>query len=69
MEDVHWIDPETLTLLKHFIQTVNRDPFLRQNLCIIITVRSEMKDYYRGLNYRDLKKALNEWKDQKTFLI
>jgi len=66
MEDVHWIDPETLTLLKHFIQTVNRDPFLRQNLCIIITVRSEMKDYYRGLNYRDLKKALNEWKDQNN---
>ncbi len=25
MEDVHWIDPETLTLLIHFIKTVNRD--------------------------------------------
>ena len=66
MEDVHWIDPETLTLLKHFIQTVNRDPFLRKNLCIIITVRAEIKDNYRGLNYRDLKKALNEWKDQNN---
>ena len=66
MEDVHWIDPETLTLLKHFIQTVNRDPFLRQNLCIIITVRAEMKDYYRGLNYRDLKEKLNEWKDKNN---
>ena len=43
MEDVHWIDPETLTLLKHFIKTVNRNSFLRQNMCIIITVRSGKK--------------------------
>jgi len=50
MEDVHWIDPETLTLLKHFIKTVNRNFFLRKNLCIIITVRAEIKGSYRGLN-------------------
>ena len=37
MEDVHWIDPETLTLLRHFIKTVNRNTYLRKNLCIIIT--------------------------------
>ena len=65
MEDVHWIDPETLTLLKHFIETVNRNSFLRENLCIIITVRAEIKGYYRGLNYQDLKKELNNL-DAKT---
>lgn len=59
MEDVHWIDPETLTLLKHFIKTVNRNPFLRKNLCIIITVRAEIKGSYRGLNYQELKKELS----------
>lgn len=66
MEDVHWIDPETLTLLKHFIQTVNRDPFLRKNLCIIITVRAEMKGSYRGLNYHALKKELHKLKDKNN---
>ena len=30
MEDVHWIDPETLTLLRHFIKTVNRNTYLRK---------------------------------------
>ena len=63
MEDVHWIDPETLTLLIHFIKTVNRDFFLRKHLCIIITVRAEIKGTYRGLNSKDLKKELNNLND------
>tara|TARA_B110000003_G_scaffold75663_1_gene77265 strand:- start:418 stop:5211 length:4794 start_codon:yes stop_codon:yes gene_type:complete len=63
MEDVHWIDPETLTLLKHFIRTVNRNFFLRKNLCIIITVRAEIKGSYRGLNYEEIKKELNNLND------
>ena len=63
MEDVHWIDPETLTLLKHFIKTVNRNFFLRKNLCIIITVRAEIKGSYRGLNYQELKQELNNLDD------
>ena len=58
MEDVHWIDPETLTLLKHFIKTVNRNPFLRKNLCIIITVRAEIKGSYR-VKLPRTKKELN----------
>ena len=58
MEDIHWIDPETLTLLKHFIKTVNRNIFLRKNLCIIITVRADIKPPYRGLNYEELKNEL-----------
>ncbi len=68
MEDVHWIDPETLTLLKHFIKTVNRNSFLRQNMCIIITVRSGkkgIKESYRGLNYDELKNELKNL-DNKT---
>ena len=64
MEDIHWVDPETLTLLKHFIRTVNRNFFLRKNLCIIITVRAEIKGSYRGLNYQDLKKELNNLNDE-----
>ena len=65
MEDIHWIDPETLTLLKHFIKTVNRNHFLRKNLCIIITVRAEIKGAFRGLNYEGLKNELNNL-DNKT---
>ena len=64
MEDVHWIDPETLTLLKHFIRTVNRNFFLRKNLCIIITVRAEIKGSYRGLNHQEIKKELNNLNDE-----
>jgi len=69
MEDVHWIDPETLTLLKHFIKTVNRNFFLRKNLCIIITVRAEIKGSYRGLNYQELKKELNNLDDKTKNLF
>ena len=58
MEDIHWIDPETLTLLKHFIKTVNRNTYLRKNLCIIITVRSNIKGSIRGLNFEELNKEL-----------
>ena len=66
MEDIHWIDPETLTLLKHFIKTVNRNTFLRQNLCIVITVRSDIKPPYRGLNYEELKTELVNLDDKTT---
>ena len=66
MEDVHWIDPETLTLLKHFIKTINRNLFLRKHLCIIITVRAEIKGSYRGLNYHELKKELDNLKDKNN---
>ena len=58
MEDIHWIDPETLTLLKHFIKTVNRNTYLRKNLCIIITVRTNIKGSIRGLNFEELNKEL-----------
>ena len=64
MEDVHWIDPETLTLLRHFIKTVNRNTFLRKNLCIIITVRTELKGSYRGLSFEELKIELNNLNDE-----
>ena len=66
MEDIHWVDPETLTLLKHFIRTVNRNIFLRQNLCIVITVRSDVKLPYRGLNYEELKNELENLDDKTT---
>jgi len=66
MEDIHWIDPETLTLLKHFIKTVNRNIFLRKNLCIVITVRADIKPPYRGLNYEELKNELVNLDDKTT---
>ena len=64
MEDVHWIDPETFTLLKHFIRTVNRNLFLRKNLCIIISVRAEIKGTYRGLDYAELNNELNNLNEE-----
>ena len=64
MEDIHWVDPETLTLLRHFIKTVNRDAFLRKNLCIILTVRSELRGSFRGLSYEELKKELTNLNEE-----
>ena len=64
MEDVHWIDPETLTLLRHFIKTVNRNTYLRKNLCIIITVRTELRGSFRGLTFEELKSELNNLNEE-----
>ena len=54
MEDLHWIDPESYAFLKHFIKTINRNEFIRGNLCIVLTVRNDKVSNYRGVDYNRL---------------
>ncbi|MEC8458987.1 MAG: AAA family ATPase [Bacteroidota bacterium] len=63
MEDLHWIDPESYAFLKHFIKTINRNEFIRGNLCIILTLRNDEVFNYRGVNYKKLVGDLGELSD------
>ena len=71
MEDLHWIDPESYAFLKHFIEIINNNKFLRGNLCIILTLRDGLNTNYRGLAHQALiddLEAINDDSDNK-FLI
>ena len=58
MEDLHWIDPESYAFLKHFIKTVNRNDFIRKNLCIVLTIRNDEVNNLRGVGFTKLKEDL-----------
>jgi hypothetical protein len=71
MEDLHWIDPESYAFLKHFIEIINNNKFLRGNLCIILTLRDGLNTNYRGLAHQALiddLEAINDDSDNK-FII
>ena len=71
MEDLHWIDPESYSFLKHFIDIINNNKFLRGNLCIILTLRDGLNTNYRGVAHQGLiddLEAINDDSDNK-FLI
>jgi DNA-directed RNA polymerase subunit L len=71
MEDLHWIDPESYAFLKHFIKTVNRNDFIRKNMCIILTIRNDEVNNLRGVNLQGLKDdlmALNKNLDTKAII-
>ena len=60
MEDLHWIDPESYAFLSCFIQAVNRSKFLRNNFCIVLSLRNNDAQKLRGLDHTQLLKDLNE---------
>ena len=64
LEDIHWIDPESYIFLKHFIKTVNRNEFIKGNLCVVLTLRNDDHHSYRGKNYKELLNDLNELNKQ-----
>ena len=64
LEDIHWIDPESYIFLKHFIKTVNRNEFIKGNLCVVLTLRNDDHHSYRGKNYKELRNDLNELNNQ-----
>ena len=71
MEDLHWIDPESYAFLKHFIKTVNRNEFIRGNLCIVLTLRNDQASNYRGVDYNKLMgdlKDLDKQLESKTII-
>ena len=59
MEDLHWIDPESYAFLKHFIDIINNNKFLRGNLCVILTFREGVEENFRGIDVNSLKEDLN----------
>lgn len=70
MEDLHWVDPESYSFLRHFIEIVNNNKFLRGNLCIILTLRDGLNTDYRGLARETLisdLEAINNHDD--SFLV
>jgi hypothetical protein len=58
IEDLHWIDPESYSFLKLFIKTINRNEFVRKNTCLILTLRDDSFNNYRGLQYLKLHQDL-----------
>ena len=64
MEDLHWIDPESYAFLKHFIKTVNRNEFVRGNLFIILTLRDDTRNSYRGVDKENLENDLRTLDEQ-----
>lgn len=58
LEDLHFIDSESFSFFKQLIKTINRYESLRTKIKIILTLRDDFKDYYRGLDYENLKNEL-----------
>lgn len=64
LEDIHWIDTESYIFLKHFIKTVSRNKFIKENLCVVLTLRNDDHHSYRGKNYKELLNDLNKLNNQ-----
>lgn len=67
MEDIHWIDEESYAFFKSFIKHVNRNKFLRGNMCIILTIRNKVHEQDRGPSYDKLYAELNELNSNSSF--
>ena len=67
MEDLHWIDPESYSFLRLFIQMVNRNSFLRGNMCIIFTMRCEIYNKFRGPSLKEFGDDLLEFQSNSSF--
>lgn len=67
MEDIHWIDPESYSFLKLFIQMINRNKFLRGNMCIIFSMRCETDNKFRGPSSIEFNNDLKELQSNSSF--
>ena len=67
LEDLHWIDPETYSFLKHFIEIINNNEFLRKSICIVLTLRNGNNSEYRGINESKLREDLNYINEKEDF--
>jgi len=67
MEDLHWIDPESYSFLKLFVQMINRNAFLRGNMCIILSIRNDSKLSYRGPSIDQLKNDISSLQESSSF--
>ena len=60
MEDLHWIDSETFSFLKHFLKTINRNQKLRNRFDVILSLRNDFQEDYRGVSHKELVNELSE---------
>jgi len=60
MEDLHFIDSETFSFLKHFLKTINRNQKLRNRFKVILTLRNDFQEDYRGVSHEELINELSE---------
>ena len=67
MEDLHWIDPESYAFLMKFIEMINRNKFLRGNMCIILSIREESLFDYRGPSLSELITKTNDLNKNSSF--
>ena len=67
LEDLHWVDPETYSFLKHFIQLVNNNEFLRRSICVVLSLRNGNNSEYRGVSYDKLMKDLEDINENEDF--
>ena len=67
MEDLHWIDPESYVFLNKFIEMINRNKFLRGNMCIVLSIREESLFDYRGPSLSQLIAKTNDLNKNSSF--
>ncbi|MDC0117876.1 AAA family ATPase [bacterium] len=67
MEDLHWIDPESYAFLNKFIEMINRNKFLRGNMCIVLSIREESLFDYRGPSLSQLIAKTNDLNKNSSF--
>ena len=67
MEDLHWIDPESYVFLNKFIEMINRNKFLRGNMCIVLSIREESLFDYRGPSLSQLIAKTNDLNTNSSF--
>ena len=60
LEDLHWIDAESLAFLKCFLKAANRSNFLRKNMSVLLSIRSDHGSSIRGVDYQQLQDLLEE---------
>ena len=67
LEDIHWIDVESLNFLKRFLKIIAMNkhfPNVASKLKIIFTIRSGQNQARRGLSENELMELLGEWAHQ-----
>jgi hypothetical protein len=67
MEGLQWIDPESYAFLRNFIETLSRNEYARKHVCIVLTLRDNQIDSYRGVDTQKLLNDLSEWSEKLDF--
>ena len=61
LEGLQWIDPESYAFLRNFIETLSRNEYARKHVCIVLSLRNNQIDSYRGVDAQTLMIDIDEW--------